>query len=287
MGKLPFCMKPVTKGALYWTLAVWLAGCVFAFGQNPAPSQGPTEKAMPGAEDAGKEHPAESRGPVDVLSDTGGTNLSGYLTQMLSKIKTRWYQQIPESAHGPTMKKGRVSIQFRIMKDGKVIGQHYTENSGDTGLDQAAYQAIADSSPLPALPGDFPCDDVAIRVHFYYNPGVGDIHEESRVPLLPCIRTSVHFIGAVEIMISPSSTRVPVGARQQFQVSMSGDAHPAVSWRVEGPGCTASLCGSISTDGVYNAPLSVPTPATVKVLATFAGSPEQTTSATITIVPRP
>jgi hypothetical protein len=56
-------------------------------------------------------------GPINVLSDTGGTDVQPYLDRVWPLIKATWYKVIPESAE---MKKGKVAINFRLMKDGQI-----------------------------------------------------------------------------------------------------------------------------------------------------------------------
>ena len=60
----------------------------------------------------------------------------------------------PESARAPLMKKGKVSIEFAILKDGKVAGMRYVSDSGDVALDRAAYGGITASNPFPPLPSN-------------------------------------------------------------------------------------------------------------------------------------
>jgi TonB family protein len=73
------------------------------------------------------------------------------------------------------MKKGKVSIQFAIMKDGSVSGLQIVGPSGDVALDRAAYGGITGSEPFPPLPGEFGGQYLALRFHFYYNPDKTDL----------------------------------------------------------------------------------------------------------------
>jgi TonB family protein len=109
-------------------------------------------------------------GPMDVLSDTMGVDFGPYLQRVLRDVKLNWYNLIPEAARPPLMKRGKVSIEFAIMKDGRVQGLTLTGTSGDVSLDRAAWGGITASNPFPPLPGEFRGDYLALRFHFYYNP---------------------------------------------------------------------------------------------------------------------
>ncbi len=115
-------------------------------------------------------------GPMDVLSDTMGVDFGPYLQRVLRDVKFNWYNLIPEAARPPLMKKGKVSIEFAIMKDGRVQGLTLTGTSGDVSLDRAAWGGITASNPFPPLPAEFRGDYLALRFHFYYNPDSTDLH---------------------------------------------------------------------------------------------------------------
>ena len=104
-------------------------------------------------------------GPAEVLSDTMGVDFGPYLQRVIEDVRQNWYLLIPPSAE---MKKGRLSIEFAITKDGKVAGERVTEGSGDTALDRAAWGGISASSPFPPLPSEFTGQYLALRFHFFY-----------------------------------------------------------------------------------------------------------------------
>ena len=114
-------------------------------------------------------------GELDVLSDTMGVDFGPYLSRVLHDVRQNWYNLIPEVARAPIMKKGKVSIEFAIMKDGKVQGMRYVSSSGDVALDRAAYGGITASNPFPPLPTEFGGQYLALRFHFFYNPDKSDL----------------------------------------------------------------------------------------------------------------
>jgi TonB family protein len=119
--------------------------------------------------------PTDVVGNMDVLSDTQGVDFGPYLARVLHDVKTNWYNLIPEVARPPIMKKGKVSIEFAITKQGQVAGMRLVGPSGDVSLDRAAWGGITGSNPFPPLPNEFNGQFLALRFHFYYNPDKNDL----------------------------------------------------------------------------------------------------------------
>jgi TonB family protein len=115
------------------------------------------------------------QGNLEVLSDTMGVDFGPYLARVLHDVRTNWYSVIPDVARPPLMKKGKVSIQFAILKDGSVAGLRLDGPSGDVSLDRAAWGGITLSNPFPPLPSEFSGQYLALIFHFYYNPDRGDL----------------------------------------------------------------------------------------------------------------
>jgi TonB family protein len=116
-------------------------------------------------------------GALDVLSDTMGVDFGPYLARVLHDVKQNWYNLIPESARPPIMKKGKVAIEFAILKDGSIRGMRLEDggSSGDPALDRAAWGGITASNPFPPLPQEFGGQYLALRFHFFYNPDRSDL----------------------------------------------------------------------------------------------------------------
>src|SRR6185312_16257864 len=113
----------------------------------------------------GQRQPNARMGP-EILSDTMGVDFGPYLEIVKREVKKNWYSLIPESV---LFKKGEVSIQFSILKDGQVAGLHYVTGSGDVSLDRAAYGGISASTPFPPLPREFTGPNLTLRFDFFYN----------------------------------------------------------------------------------------------------------------------
>ena len=123
----------------------------------------------------GQGNQAKQVGQLEVLSDTMGVDFGPYLARVLHDVKQNWYNLIPEVARAPLMKKGKVSLQFAITKEGKVAGLQYVSSSGDVALDRAAYGGITASDPFPPLPSEFGGTYLELRFNFFYNPDATDL----------------------------------------------------------------------------------------------------------------
>ena len=97
----------------------------------------------------------DTRGGLEILSDTMGVDFGPYMKRLKFTVQNHWDPLIPESALPPIMRKGVVVIEFSITKDGRVMGMKLISSSGDVALDRAAWGAITDAIPLPNLPEGF------------------------------------------------------------------------------------------------------------------------------------
>jgi TonB family protein len=114
---------------------------------------------------------------MDILTDTMGVDFGPYLQRVLHDVKENWYRVIPESAEPPISKKGKVAIQFLILKNGTVGGMKLEGASGDIALDRAAWAGITGSNPFPPLPSEFPGQYLGLRIYFFYNPAPGEMSQ--------------------------------------------------------------------------------------------------------------
>jgi TonB family protein len=97
--------------------------------------------------------------------DTVGYDWGAYAAEMIRKIKRNW--DVPALARYGV--KGRLTIRFYINKDGHVDGERILSNSGVPPFDNAAFLAIAHSSPFRPLPSDLGHDREGVTVTFFYN----------------------------------------------------------------------------------------------------------------------
>ena len=134
----------------------------------------------------GQRQNAARMGDMEITSDTMGVDFGPYLQRVLHDVKQNWYAIIPESAMPPLLKKGKLSIEFAITKNGQIAGLHYDTSSGDVALDRAAYGGITASNPFPPLPAEFVQaakrenreTALGLKFTFLYNPdpNEADLH---------------------------------------------------------------------------------------------------------------
>ena len=94
---------------------------------------------------------------------------------------------------------------------------------------------------------------------------------------------SVTIVPIVSVTVTPATVSLATGATQQFSSSVVGSSNTAVTWSVQGTGCSGAACGTISSAGLYTAPSAVPSPATVTVTATSSADSTKSASATVAI----
>jgi len=89
----------------------------------------------------------------------------------------------------------------------------------------------------------------------------------------------------VAVGLTPTSVTATTGTTQQFTASVTGTSNTGLDWTVSGDGCSGAACGTISSSGLYTAPATVPSPATVTVAAASVSDATKSASANVTIVP--
>jgi TonB family protein len=248
-------------------------GSAFVFAQAPSStekkSENPAGVTQATIKDTAGDHAAavDMGGGLEVLSDTQGFDFGPYLQRVKHDVKQNWQYLIPEAAKPPLLKKGKVTLEFAILKNGQIAGLRYVIGSGDVAFDRAAYGGITSSTPFPALPFtfEFTGQYLSLRMTFLYNP----------------------WLTAIE----PSGAQVPAGFSLQFSAVLKGKTQRTgsritwITWSVGGRTCAESACGTISDSGLYTAPLKVPDDPTITVKATAKGDLGEMVSAIVTIVP--
>jgi len=111
-----------------------------------------------------------ARPSVEVLSEASGVDLSTYLNTVVRFVRSNWHALIPAKARDPEKKQGKVSVEFTILRNGKIVRAAVSSSSGDQALDRAALGSILASSPLPALPAQLTAANLILRLNFQYNP---------------------------------------------------------------------------------------------------------------------
>ena len=105
----------------------------------------------------------------EILTPTEGVDFSDYMNRVVAAVRRNWYAVMPESAM--LGDRGRVGLQFRIMKNGSVPDGEPVRimGSGKEPLDRAAVSAIRSSNPFEPLPPAFSGPYIELRFIFLYN----------------------------------------------------------------------------------------------------------------------
>jgi hypothetical protein len=263
---------------------------VVALGQegSPAPETKSQNPAIPASEEkqpsSVESHPRQF-GALDILSDTQGVDFGPFLQDMLHAVRENWYRNIPDNA---TMKKGKLAIEFVIVKDGKVADMKLVATSGDTVLDRAAWGGIAASNPFKPLPDKFTGRYLALRMRFYYNPNKSDLDGsvDRNSPEAANGTTSAPSKSGVVVSISSSGdVYVAAGESRAFTAKVTGNKKQALKWSLSGLGCSKSACGEM-VDNLYVAPNVPPMPPVVTLTAIAKADHTAKASVRIHIVQR-
>ena len=88
----------------------------------------------------------------------------------------------------------------------------------------------------------------------------------------------------VAIAISPTQAMLEVGSQQQFAATVSNTTNTNVTWYVNGVVNGNSTYGTISSSGLYTAPVLVPSAGSVSVTAISAADTSKSASASVTLL---
>src|SRR5436309_4711777 len=87
----------------------------------------------------------------------------------------------------------------------------------------------------------------------------------------------------IAVTVNPTNASVLLGNQVTFTATVTNTSDTAVSWSINGvPGGNATL-GTITSAGVYTAPVDMPSPATVQVTATSHADATKSAAATLAI----
>ena len=88
---------------------------------------------------------------------------------------------------------------------------------------------------------------------------------------------------SVTVTVTPPTAQVLLKGTQQFTAVVVGSANTSVNWGVNGVSGGNGTVGTISTAGLYTAPLNLPSPSTVTLRATSAAVPSVFAQATVSL----
>jgi TonB family protein len=130
-------------------------------------------RGVGGGGEQGSGFPNPGGGFVDsgpLSFDTTWYDWGPYAAEMIRRIKLHW--DVPDLARFGW--KGKVTVRFFILADGRVDGATILSRSGVPPFDYAAFQAILTSSPFRPLPKDLGSEREGVTVTFFYNIRPGE-----------------------------------------------------------------------------------------------------------------
>ncbi|MFH1336243.1 MAG: energy transducer TonB [Candidatus Zixiibacteriota bacterium] len=94
--------------------------------------------------------------------DGGGFGSSYYLALVFGKIRDAWENPVETSS---TL---RVTIYFKLLKDGQVLDAQVEKSSGIDLFDQSALRSVLSDAPFPPLPVEYTGEYLGIHLEFEY-----------------------------------------------------------------------------------------------------------------------
>lgn len=101
------------------------------------------------------------------------------------------------------------------------------------------------------------------------------------------VSTCTDPVTNISVTISPATVSVSVVTTQQFQDAISGGTNFVTIWQVNSITGGNDTIGRIDSNGLYHAPVSVPSPNTVSVTAISFEDQKVSATSTVTITPAP
>jgi TonB family protein len=134
-----------------------------------SPGSPPTVTASPSAPMRGLRQ-VRASAMVEVLSNTGGADLSSYLEkEVLPKVQHAWSLEMLKTHSTTAPSSGTVIVEFSIGQDGTVSGITMKKSTEQAILDDTTRAAIAASSPFPVLPSNYAGKTLALRLQCDYS----------------------------------------------------------------------------------------------------------------------
>jgi hypothetical protein len=86
------------------------------------------------------------------------------------------------------------------------------------------------------------------------------------------------------VTVSPSTANIRAASSFQFTATVTGNSNTAVTWTVNGTAGGSATLGTISSNGNYSAPATLPNPNALTITATSAASTSASASSALTIL---
>lgn len=112
----------------------------------------------------------ESYDDEDVSLDTTETEYASYFARIKHQIERVWTYPSEAAQRGIN---GKLTLRFRISKDGNLLSAGVVDKSGHEILDFAAIKAVKEAAPFYPFPVNIKKDKLSILATFIYSPNYG------------------------------------------------------------------------------------------------------------------
>jgi TonB family protein len=126
-----------------------------------------SDAATPQTAQAGSE-PRISFSGFEVVTRANGKDLGFYPDEILGKVRSQWYPEIPRLKSANSLTKGITVVEFVVHKDGSLGNVSSVESSGSDVLDGTARDAITSAAPFKPFPEALRDKELKMRLHFGY-----------------------------------------------------------------------------------------------------------------------
>jgi hypothetical protein len=155
-----------------------------------------------------------------------------------------------------------------------VTGSNFVPDSTVNWNGQALATTYVDTNDLTAV---IPASDLATGGIFPVTVNSPDSPGGTSAPIS-------FTVSQVTVTVSPTSVAIPTGGSQQFTATVAGTSNTAVNWSVNGIAGGNAVVGTISAGGIYAAPATIPTPASVTIAATSQADLKTSASAAVMVI---
>ena len=112
----------------------------------------------------------ESFDDEDVSLDTTEIQYASYFARIKHQIERVWMYPSQAAQRGIS---GRLTLRFRISKDGNLLSARVVDKSGHEILDFAAIKAVKEAAPFYPFPVSIKKEKLSILATFIYSPNYG------------------------------------------------------------------------------------------------------------------
>jgi tetratricopeptide (TPR) repeat protein len=134
--------------------------------RTSAEKPSPVSPPKPDAAHARKPSDFQMQASISILSDALGYDFTPYLKNVVDALRTNLAANV---AQGLVNRSRNLSLEFVILKNGKLAGVRVSSPSGNAALDRASRTGVASSS-LPALPRAFKGQYLQLHLGLVYVP---------------------------------------------------------------------------------------------------------------------